>query len=179
MVLTLDTLPPDVLLCIFAFVDVAALLSFSRVNRHFHGLASSRQLWLSLVRALTSRGLIDAPPDELLHTLSKDALIDEIKRVIVGPRTWSSNWELPTIARQLSLPLPSLLGNSDHTTALHQRRSSVNLLPGGRHALLYTGTSREGGMCQRSHTNTHTRRLIVVKLRHSGESKPVWRDWNE
>ncbi|KAJ7176221.1 hypothetical protein C8R43DRAFT_1230394 [Mycena crocata] len=146
MALTLTTLSPDVLLCIFAFADVSSVLSLSRVNRHFHALTFSKHLWLSLVRDLASRGLIDAPPDELLHTLSKDALIDEIKRVIVGPRTWSSNWELLTIARQLSLPLPSLSEDSDPPTVLHQSSGSVHLLPGGRHALLYTGTSRERGL---------------------------------
>ncbi|KAF7353099.1 hypothetical protein MVEN_01277900 [Mycena venus] len=112
----------DVLSHTFAFTDVYTILSLSRVDKYFHDISSTKQLWISIARDLFARRLIDTPVDEI-DTLSKDALVEEVRRVVAGPRTWSSSSLLPpTVLRQESIRLECF-------------RSE--LLPGGTHILLW------------------------------------------
>ncbi|KAJ7189120.1 hypothetical protein C8R46DRAFT_1056645 [Mycena filopes] len=119
----------DVLRQILALVDVHTILALSQASRTLRELTQDRQLWLSLVRDLARRRLIDVPPPEVLDTLSKDALVDEIRRVAAGPRTWSPTYsavEPPTLTRQFTVPAVSVL-------------AEVELLPGGKHFILRGG----------------------------------------
>ncbi|KAJ7660119.1 hypothetical protein DFH06DRAFT_1193816 [Mycena polygramma] len=117
----------DVLLYIFALTDLFTVLSLSRVNKSFHAIVSSKQLWISILRDLYFRRLIDPVAGQAVETLSKDAIIDEIKRAVVGPRTWSPDSLIPpTIHRQIIVPL-------DDT----KERRGFELLPGGKHMLFY------------------------------------------
>ncbi|KAJ6549146.1 hypothetical protein DFH09DRAFT_1169771, partial [Mycena vulgaris] len=103
----LRELDSDVLLQIFALVDVYTVLSLSR------------HLWLSVVRDLASRYLIDAPAAEL---------VDQVKRVVSGPRTWfPASSGPPRLLQQLTISPGNLVG----------RRVDTEFLPDGRHILIY------------------------------------------
>ncbi|KAJ7176373.1 hypothetical protein C8R43DRAFT_1118893 [Mycena crocata] len=125
--MSLDSLHIDVLLCILALTDVSTILSLSQVNRAFYSVAYTKSLWLSVVRDLTARGLIDAPPDEILREFSTHALIGEIRRVVVGPHTFSkASLDPPTLARKINVPL-----RTDEATF-----DEVELLPGGKYLII-------------------------------------------
>ncbi|KAF7340060.1 hypothetical protein MVEN_01924100 [Mycena venus] len=101
--MNLTDLGTDVLSHIFALVDVYTILSLARVNRYFHNIASTKQLWLSIVCELSARGFINTSVEEI-DTLSKDALVEEVRRVVAGPQTWSPSSSLPPrIFRQINL----------------------------------------------------------------------------
>ncbi|KAJ7642047.1 hypothetical protein FB45DRAFT_1126304 [Roridomyces roridus] len=74
-------LDDDVLSLIFALSDVYTILSLSRVNRTFHRVGSSKQLWIEVARDLIARGLLHPLPIEDLNR-------ELVKRTIAGPRTW-------------------------------------------------------------------------------------------
>jgi hypothetical protein len=95
-----------------------------QVNKLFHNIALSRHLWISVVRGLYLRRLIDAVPDEVLETLTRDALVEEVKRAVLGPRTWSQRRGPPAIYREITIPMDA-------------RRRQCELLPGGRYLLCY------------------------------------------
>ncbi|KAJ7108370.1 hypothetical protein C8R43DRAFT_1044198 [Mycena crocata] len=59
----LHGLVTDVLLRIFEFTDVTTILSLSRVNKSFHEISKTKQLWIRIVQRLGAEGL-DAPPDQ-------------------------------------------------------------------------------------------------------------------
>ncbi|KAF8192259.1 hypothetical protein K438DRAFT_864652 [Mycena galopus ATCC 62051] len=126
--MALIDLNPDVLLPILADTDIYTILSVARVNRLLYEITSLRHLWLLVIRDLSRRRLIDAAPEETLQALSKEELVDEIRRVVTGPRTWSSaSSTLPTLLRQFIIPLDPLPPAQD-------RRAE--LLPGGTHIIL-------------------------------------------
>ncbi|KAJ6502000.1 hypothetical protein C8R45DRAFT_975050 [Mycena sanguinolenta] len=103
----LDHLDDDVLFLILELTDVYTILSLSRVNRYLHAISCSRQVWIVVVRDLSSRHLIDLPLDAIVENLSAEELKDEVKRVVVGPRTWSStSLEPPTLLRRKVFSIP-------------------------------------------------------------------------
>ncbi|KAJ7505094.1 hypothetical protein B0H11DRAFT_2343536 [Mycena galericulata] len=82
----------------------------------------AKKLWISLIRDLERRGLIDLPPE--LQAYNTSDLIDEVKRVVVGPKTWSPAWSGETKhPRQTVIPLAEVLTRDAH----------VELLPAGRY----------------------------------------------
>ncbi|KAJ7189115.1 hypothetical protein C8R46DRAFT_1056638 [Mycena filopes] len=145
----LELLHTDVLYQILALADVSTILALSQVSRTFHELTQDRQLWVSLVRDLARRRLIDAPPQDILETLTKDALVDEIRRVAVGPQTWSTHsGRAPMLARDFIVPAVCVFGEAE-------------LLPGGKHCIFLgaevaNGIGRRGVKCW----DIHTGRLV-------------------
>ncbi|KAJ7478193.1 hypothetical protein FB451DRAFT_182404 [Mycena latifolia] len=126
--MSLESLDFDVLSQILALLDVFTIVSVSQVNKTFHVAASAKQLWLSVVRDLSSRRLIDPPAAEILETFSTAELIEEVKRGAVGPRTWSSSSAvLPTLSREIDISWEPL-----------QEGSVVIFLQDGRHIMFYT-----------------------------------------
>ncbi|KAJ6578294.1 hypothetical protein B0H19DRAFT_577749 [Mycena capillaripes] len=120
----------DVLGRVFALVDVYTILSLSRVNRLFREITLTKQVWLSVVRDLAARQLIAAPSVDI-DQLSKDALINEVKRAVAGPRTWSPESSLtPKLLRRLTFPLDS--------------SQFVKLLPGNSYMLCHRLVSIPG-----------------------------------
>ncbi|KAF7363950.1 hypothetical protein MSAN_01053300 [Mycena sanguinolenta] len=104
--MSLDHLNADVLCLILALTDVYTILSLSRVNKYLHSISSSRPVWVSVVLDLSSRDLIDLSLDTIVENLSTEELKDEVKRVVVGPRTWSpTSLESPTLLRQKVIPI--------------------------------------------------------------------------
>ncbi|KAJ7644886.1 hypothetical protein FB45DRAFT_1053526 [Roridomyces roridus] len=73
----LDRLNQDVLLLIFALCDIHTILSLSSVNKGFHQLAFSAEVWTSIALNLSARGLLDLPDD--MEGLS---MKDEIMRAV-------------------------------------------------------------------------------------------------
>ncbi|KAJ7148335.1 hypothetical protein C8R46DRAFT_536478 [Mycena filopes] len=121
----LDQLDHDVLSLIFILSDVYTILSLSRVNKRFHALGRAKHLWISVVRDLYARRLIDAPVDEVLEECATQTLIDRVRRIVLGPYTWSPKSPIaPTIRRQKTILLPS-------------PRMRFEFLPGGRYLVLY------------------------------------------
>ncbi|KAJ7176110.1 hypothetical protein C8R43DRAFT_1118642 [Mycena crocata] len=108
--MSLQGLNVDVLIAILSLTDVATIAAFSGAVRHLAG-----------------QGRIDAPPDEMLQTLSITKLIDEVKRTMLGPRTWSPfSADPPTLLRRSIVPLHNVLGKD---------AEPVELLPGGRYII--------------------------------------------
>jgi hypothetical protein len=101
------------------------------VNKSFHEITSFKQLWLSIVRDLSRARVIDAPAEETLETLSTVELVEEVRRAVVGPRTWSPASSVPpTVHRQFSISL-------ERYTVTHP----AELLPGGTHILRFVSES--------------------------------------
>ncbi|KAJ7465980.1 hypothetical protein FB451DRAFT_1561272 [Mycena latifolia] len=135
-----NSLNADVLLHVCTLLDVYTIVSLSRIDKYFHGLVSAKQLWISVVRDLSSRYLIDPPAEENLERLSTAELIQQVKRGVSGPLTWSPASSMPpTLCRQIELSLESLWGES----------SRVDFLPEGRHIVFYkqTGTLSRAVEC--------------------------------
>jgi hypothetical protein len=86
-----------------------------------------------LIDDLAARGLVDLPHDRPLQEYSTAELIEEVQRIVLGPKTWSrATHAAPIIAREFRIP---------STRADDQPRFSVQLLPGGTH-LVVEYTSR-------------------------------------
>ncbi|KAJ7029496.1 hypothetical protein C8F04DRAFT_1116520 [Mycena alexandri] len=135
-------LDADVLSHIFALIDVYTILSLSRVNKYFHEISSTKHLWIAIVRGLALRRLVDAPSDDVLDTLSKDALVDEVRRVVCGPSTWSlTSLDPPMLSRQT-------------TISLQYPYRHAELLPGGIHIVFsWAGAMGEGFQCWDVHAH--------------------------
>ncbi|KAJ7811301.1 hypothetical protein B0H14DRAFT_2860379 [Mycena olivaceomarginata] len=138
-------LDADVLSQIFALTDVYTILSLSQVNKYFHEISSTKHLWVTIVRDLALRHLVDAPPDEVLETLSKDALVDEIRRTVYGPSTWSlTSSDPPTLSRQTTISLQCPYRHAE-------------LLPGGKHIVFsWAGAMGKAFQCW----DVHARRQV-------------------
>jgi hypothetical protein len=73
------------------------------------------------------RGLSDFPADEDLSALSVEALVEEVKRAVAGPRTWFPGSQSgPTIYREAKL---------GYATIEDDGSRFARWLPGGRYIL--------------------------------------------
>ncbi|KAJ7652267.1 hypothetical protein B0H17DRAFT_407925 [Mycena rosella] len=125
----------DVVAEILSSCDVHTVLCVSRVNKHFRAIALEKQLWMLLLRRLAFQGFIDLAPEETFVTQTTSDLIDEVKCLIFGPKTWSPTWSSPPIPkRQIILPFK-------HERPLESRTHSITLLPGGRHFVFHDQAS--------------------------------------
>ncbi|KAF7357197.1 hypothetical protein MSAN_01314500 [Mycena sanguinolenta] len=115
-------LDEDVLAQILLLCDIYAVLSFLQVNRSFHRLALSKQLWISLVRDLSARYLL--PHLDALDDCTTAQLITKVKTLMCGPETW-----LP----QSSVP-PTVSFSKTFAAGAEAR-----LLPGGRYLAVSSG----------------------------------------
>ncbi|KAJ7457510.1 hypothetical protein FB451DRAFT_1275073 [Mycena latifolia] len=132
----IHSLNSDLLLHICMLLDVFTIISISRVNKYLHSIVSAKQLWILVVRDLSERWFIDPPAEENLEKFSTTELIQQVKRAVVGPLTWSSAFPVPpTISREISISLETLQGESSH----------VEFLPEGRHILFYKTTGEFAG----------------------------------
>ncbi|KAJ7693176.1 hypothetical protein B0H17DRAFT_505888 [Mycena rosella] len=64
----LHDLNEDVLIKVLSYCDVYTVLCATRVNKHVRAIALAKQLWISLLRDLRSRGLIELAPGEDFQT---------------------------------------------------------------------------------------------------------------
>ncbi|KAJ7270429.1 hypothetical protein C8J57DRAFT_1321804 [Mycena rebaudengoi] len=130
----LEDLADDILCLILVFCDIYTVLFVSRVNKSLRRIGYSKQIWIYLIHDLAARGLFDLPHDRPLQEYSTVELIEEVQRIVLGPKTWSRpRRAAPLIAREFRIPstrlddLPRLL--------------SVQLLPRDTH-LVVEYTSR-------------------------------------
>ncbi|KAJ7232918.1 hypothetical protein C8J57DRAFT_170718 [Mycena rebaudengoi] len=129
LALKLEDFAEDILCLILVCCDIYTVLSVSRVNKSLRRIAYSKQIWIYLLDELAGRGLIDLPHDRPLHNYSTAELIEEVKRVILGPKTWSCpRHAAPIIAREFRIPR---IRPDDQS-----RLFSVQLLPGGTHLVV-------------------------------------------
>jgi hypothetical protein len=147
-----------------------------QVNKSFRSIASAKQLWLSVVRDLSSRLLMDPPGDEILETLSTTEILEEIQRIVVGPRTWfSTNLSPPKIHRKIQVPLEKLDLSQSVDVTFHSD---------GRHILFYgaRGAYFKGMECWEIHSGRclwgwtspgFTFRDATVDLRQGGSEAVV------
>ncbi|KAJ7093580.1 hypothetical protein C8R44DRAFT_815373 [Mycena epipterygia] len=127
----LDRLLTDVVLYVLAFTDVYTILSLSQVNKFFYSITLAKQLWIPIVHDLVIRGLSDFPADQDLGELSVEALVEEVRRAVAGPRTWFPEPGAdPTIYREVKL---------GYTAAEADSSRYARWLPGGRHILFQNG----------------------------------------
>ncbi|KAJ7240677.1 hypothetical protein C8J57DRAFT_97106 [Mycena rebaudengoi] len=124
----LDGLITDLLLYIFAFTDVYTLLSLARVNKSFYFITLTKELWIPIVHDLCIRGLSDFPANMDLKALSTDALVEEVKRAVVGPHTWSPGREAAPDSSRGATRLAFTPGEAAFRQA--------HWLPSGRHVLI-------------------------------------------
>ncbi|KAJ7462072.1 hypothetical protein FB451DRAFT_1267702 [Mycena latifolia] len=88
----LQDLVQDVLFLIFANCDIGSIVAIGGTSKYFHQLAFARNVWFPLVKNLVQRRFIDRGPDDgELNDLSTKQLVDKVKRIVRGPRTWSAH----------------------------------------------------------------------------------------
>ncbi|KAJ7240514.1 hypothetical protein C8J57DRAFT_1727068 [Mycena rebaudengoi] len=117
-------LAEDILLLILQFCDVYTVLSTTQVNKLLRGIALAKQLWIHLIEDLVARRLVDPPHDRSLQDHTTAELIEEVKKLVMGPRTWSRRSRTPpTVLRHIKISPP----RSDLLL------SRLELLPGGKY----------------------------------------------
>ncbi|KAJ7240525.1 hypothetical protein C8J57DRAFT_1727079 [Mycena rebaudengoi] len=127
-------LAEDILLLILQFCDIYTVLSTTQVNKLLRGIALAKQLWIHLIEDLVARRLFDLRHDRSLQDYTTAELIEEVKKLVIGPRTWSRRSRTPpTILRHIKISPP----RSDF------HLSSLELLPGGEYLVAYHNTRIE------------------------------------
>ncbi|KAJ7288696.1 hypothetical protein C8J57DRAFT_1707072 [Mycena rebaudengoi] len=123
-----EDLSEDLICCTLLLCDIYTVLSISQVNKNFQRIARSKQIWIRLIEDLAARRLIDLP-DRALPEHSTAELMEEVKRIVLGPKTWSRpSQAAPIISRELRIPSLPL----DNRETLQ----SFQLLPGGTHLIV-------------------------------------------
>ncbi|KAK7055987.1 hypothetical protein R3P38DRAFT_3566243 [Favolaschia claudopus] len=108
----------DLLIKILSFCDVYTVLLVSRVDKFLHQISLTKQLWVHLLRDLVLRGLIRRPSEAELDEYCTRDIMHEIKRIVCGPETWAPESTLPP--------------------TIHRQLFTMQLIPGGTHAILQT-----------------------------------------
>ncbi|KAJ7108402.1 hypothetical protein C8R43DRAFT_1243567 [Mycena crocata] len=123
-------LDEDVLLQILPYCDVHTVLHVGRVNKLLRALTLTKEIWLALIHDLAFRGILDLPPADVLRNYTVPDLVDDVKRIVLGPKTWSpASTSPPIITRQRALPAPWATDNSRQTF------SGMKVLPGGKYII--------------------------------------------
>jgi hypothetical protein len=107
-------------------------LRIHKVSLHFRAVALAKQLWISLLHNLHSRGLIDIATGENFELHSTTDIIDEVRSLVLGPKTWSKAWSSSAVLKR-----QSVLRFSEEISP----NASACLLPGGRYLVLHENAS--------------------------------------
>lgn len=98
-----------------------------QASKRLRAISFSKHLWILVLRDLSERGLVGplSPPGENWNDFASADLINEIKRSVAGPSTWSPDSLIPpTVHRRVFLPFG--------------RTGSLNhFLPCGRYIVRY------------------------------------------
>ncbi|KAJ7240522.1 hypothetical protein C8J57DRAFT_1727076 [Mycena rebaudengoi] len=124
--MALFDLAEDILHLILQFCDVYTVVSTTQVNKRFRAIALAKHLWIYLIEDLVARRLFDLPHDRSLQDHTTAELIEEVKKLVIGPRTWSRRRSRtpPTVLRHNDIKIPS-----PHSDLL----IGLELLPGGKY----------------------------------------------
>ncbi|KAJ7029990.1 hypothetical protein C8F04DRAFT_1114952 [Mycena alexandri] len=162
----LDRVVEDVILLILTeYCDIKSVVRLGRTCKYLCHLAFLYDVWLSLVAKLVERKIIDVrqPGNESLENLSTNQLIDEVKRIMHGPKTWSHHNSSSVLDKDLNhnrlargelvrpaFPPASTFPLESRRTVLHPILREVapgvwddmtTLLPGGEY-VLYLNSGR-------------------------------------
>ncbi|KAF7323473.1 hypothetical protein HMN09_00128300 [Mycena chlorophos] len=119
--MSLIALPPEIFVLILAsYCDIATLLALGQTCKALRPLSFSKAIWVLHIKRLQQQGLIarrEAPdPSEL----STEALVDLVKRVVLGPESWrvadgqeSFEPHLEVARTTLPAPMPAERAGSD------------------------------------------------------------------
>ncbi|KAF7325566.1 hypothetical protein MKEN_00406100 [Mycena kentingensis (nom. inval.)] len=126
----LHRLDEDVLEEILRCCDVHTVLTFSSVSTNCRRIALRKHLWLALAQDLVAKGILDCWILETLGTHTAADMVEEVRLVVQGPRTWSpKHFGDPQVrrSRRVTIDRP----------AVAAAYKEVALLPGGRYATVY------------------------------------------
>lgn len=102
----------------------------AQVSKHFRIIALDKLLWISLIRDLQFRGLLELPPDEDFQSYCTTDLIDEVKHIVRGPKTWSPTYSAGgNIRREIVIPLGKAVSG----------KGRVKVFRGGRYFAVQEG----------------------------------------
>ncbi|KAJ7240521.1 hypothetical protein C8J57DRAFT_1478147 [Mycena rebaudengoi] len=123
--MALFDLAEDILHLILQFCDVYTVVSTTQVNKRFRAIALAKHLWIYLIEDLVARRLFDLPHDRSLQDYTTAELIEEVKKLVIGPRTWSRRRSRipPTVLRHIKISPPRS----------YDLLNSLELLPGGKY----------------------------------------------
>ncbi|KAJ7696097.1 hypothetical protein B0H17DRAFT_1198403 [Mycena rosella] len=126
----LQNLVEDVLILILTHCDVLSVVAIGATSKYFHHLALTRNVWLAFVTQLVQRRFIDRrPDDENLRDLSTEQLVDKVKIIFRGPKTWSPETHPhPIESRRIVL-------HPDIPPGISFWKNEPKLLPGGKYVL--------------------------------------------
>ncbi|KAJ6476683.1 hypothetical protein C8R47DRAFT_1141169 [Mycena vitilis] len=133
--LRFSDLPADVVFSIFARCDIHTVVSVGQTCRYLHGLAFDKSVWLGLVDNLRRRSILDQNCTPSTGSLSTNQLIQIVKRLVNGPKTWNPH-SLGSMAEvKTKITLHPFL-----QTGLHRAYggNATKLLPSGRYVLFNT-----------------------------------------
>ncbi|RDB30465.1 hypothetical protein Hypma_007000 [Hypsizygus marmoreus] len=120
----------DIILIVLTFCDICAVLAASQASRNLHALAFSQKVWRALVGDLCRRFFLDIPLGARLDDSSTDELVNLVKRIVHGPRSWTaskgSSQHGPTVMLQTLLKPETL-----HGPGIVAWPNQAQLLPGG------------------------------------------------
>ncbi|KAJ7912701.1 hypothetical protein B0H13DRAFT_529865 [Mycena leptocephala] len=130
-----EALGEDVLLKTLAMCDIYTALTISMVNKRLRQVALVKQLWLSLLRDLGFRGILDLPPEQELENYSTGDIVDQVKRVVVGPAAWLEGFDHGASSQSRTMLHRRLCFDSVPDA---QDLIDFHLLPGGRYMVIRT-----------------------------------------
>ncbi|KAF7305272.1 hypothetical protein HMN09_00778200 [Mycena chlorophos] len=126
----------DVVLAILHLCDVATVVAVSQTCQHLKALAFQKSVWVALCDDLRRQQLLDWTTVADVSELTAAELVDLVKRLVQGPRSWSPAVAgedfSPAILREITIPARKYNPPSD-LEATHQQE--VHLLPDGEHLL--------------------------------------------
>ncbi|KAJ7110516.1 hypothetical protein C8R44DRAFT_883652 [Mycena epipterygia] len=125
--MTFLDLPEDVILYTLCRCDVSSVLSISETNRYLHDLAfTATTIWMSLVEDLRHRGFVDRLSAADIRTMSTQSLVALVRRMVVGPETWSRpKIQQPKSSQRMSFSriLHKLASSQEQPATLHPHRA--------------------------------------------------------
>ncbi|KAJ6464457.1 hypothetical protein C8R45DRAFT_1080069 [Mycena sanguinolenta] len=129
-------LAPEVIFCIFACCDISSVVSAGQTCQYLHNLAFDRSVWQNLLGDLQRRSILHrtgAP----LDTLSTDEMIELVRRLMTGPKTWNPQEPECDSFTEVSKTITLHPGSEAVTHAFPPSELSYNakLLPSGRYVL--------------------------------------------
>ncbi|KAJ6472514.1 hypothetical protein C8R45DRAFT_412523 [Mycena sanguinolenta] len=86
--LLLPNLAPDVIFSIFAYCDIASVVSVSQTCRALHTPGFDKSVWMGLLDKLRRKSILDRTSN--LETLSTDEMIRIVRRSVTGPHAWNA-----------------------------------------------------------------------------------------
>ncbi|KAF7293127.1 hypothetical protein MKEN_01470200 [Mycena kentingensis (nom. inval.)] len=141
----------DHVICeILAHCEIETVLKFAQVSRHYCILASSKQLWIRLLARLQLADVIPAIPQAILDASDTPDLISQVKRIVLGPGSWSpwappaptTGSDAPELGMELALSpkIPTAIRQHARfqvADSTDTEATRTQLLAGGRYLLVF------------------------------------------